>query len=201
MNVFAQIFGLNEECVFDHFDEKEVIEFFYEIRAGQDPNTEIEIKIMTENNDLLTSRRGYQDTVNYEVHSNGIYKICMSIVGSSRYESTIVGIEMLGYKSETYYHQKDFAKKEHIDPMYDQLITISSRLDELSALQSGSKNWAIQYWDQLLFANESLSFYKWIQGWILLICSIFQIRLIRQWFAKCGSRIRTSKKHGIYFRV
>merc|ERR1719461_1525897 len=202
--IFFEIFGNSMECIYDHYEEKEVMEFFYEIRAGQNEESELEIKIMTETNDLMTTRRGYQNRVNYEVHTAGIYKICFEVIGHGYYDRTVVGIEMLGYKSETYYHaNKDkFAKKEHIDPMYAQVIAISCRMDELEALHSSSKNWEIKYWDQLLFTEESLGFYKWIQGWILLLVSIFQIRMIRQWFAKVGTRIRTSGKHrSSYFRV
>lgn len=201
--VMFKIFGFRSECVFDFFDEKEVMQFFYEIRADQRDDrrrTEVEIKIMNENGELLSSRRGYQERVNYEITTGGVYQICFEMVGSTRYERTVVGIEMLGLKSETHYHQKELVKEEHINPMYAKLIDIGGTLDELESLQSASKNWAINYWDQLLFAEENLAFYSWIQGWLLLIVSICQIRMIRQWFAKVGTRLST-KRGGINYRV
>eukprot|EP01084_Bolivina_argentea_P308319 533102_1 len=191
--IFFEVFGYRTECVFDWFDNKEVMQFFYEIRAEQDDGrrrSEIEIKIMTENDQLLTTRRGYQDRIHYEIDNGGIYKICFQIVGSY-HDRTIIGIEMLGLKSESHYHQKNLVKQEHINPMYGKLIDIAGTLDELEAMQSQSKNWAIKYWDSLLWAEENLAFYGWIQGWLLLIVSICQIRLIRQWFAKVGGRIHT----------
>lgn len=197
-----KIFGFRAECVFDHFDEKEVMQFFYEIRADQQDDrsrAEVEVKIMTENDELLSSRRGYQERVAYEITTEGVYKICFEMVGSTRYERTIIGIEPLGLKSESHYHQKELVKQEHINPMYQKVIDIGGTLDELEVLQSASKNWAINYWDQLLFSEESLSFYVWIEGWLLLAVSICQIRLIRQWFGKIAERI--TNRRGVNYRV
>eukprot|EP01084_Bolivina_argentea_P006799 12852_1 len=196
--IFFEIEGFRTECVFDEFEEREVIQFFYEIRADQIDErrrTEVEVSILTENNDLLSSRRGYQDRVNYEIHEPGVYKICFEMVGSRRYDKTVIGIEMLGLKSESHFHQKDYVKQEHINPMYTRLVDIGGTLDEVEALQSASKNWAITYWDLLLYAQENLGFYSWLQGWILLIVSIMQIRQIRSWFAKVLPKLHNRKGH------
>eukprot|EP01083_Nonionella_stella_P036843 100487_1 len=201
-NDIMQIFGFRTECVFDWFDENEVIQFFYEIRADQDDEqsrTELEIKIMTENNRVLTARRGYQSRINYEISNQGVYKICFEMVGQY-YDSTIIGIEMLGLKSESHYHQKELVTQEHINPMYTKVMDIAGTLDEVESLQSASKNWAIKNWDAILYNAEYLGFYAWLQGWVLLIVSICQIRFIRQWFAKVGARLPT-KKRGINYRV
>ena len=154
---------------------------------------------MNENNDLLSSRRGYQDRVNYEIHDEGIYKICFEMVGTTRYDKTIIGIEMLGLKSESHFHQKNLVKTEEMSEMYKKLVNIGGTLDEVEALQSASKNWAITFWDLLLYAQENYGFYSWLQGWLLFIVSILQIRQIRSWFAKVLPKYPT--KGRINYRV
>ena len=103
------------------------MQIFYEIRADQQDDRRraaVEVKIMTENNELLSTRRGYQERVAYEVSTRGVYKICFEMVGSRRYDRTVIGIEPLGLKSESHYHQKDLVKQEHINPMYQKIIDI-----------------------------------------------------------------------------
>lgn len=194
-----QLRGTKEECVFDFFDAKETIQFFYEIRAEQYDGrrrSEVDITIRTNNGDEVASRRGYQSRVHYEVQDEGMYKICFAMTDTTPYQITVIGIEMLGLKSETHYHRKDLVKEEHINPMYARLVDIGGTLDELESMQSASKNWAINYWEHLLYAHENLGFYAWLQGWLLLIVSIYQIRKIRQWFARAAERSMPKKTRG-----
>merc|ERR1719273_1409085 len=197
--IFFELYGTKEECVFDFFDAQETIQFFYEIRAEQydrQRRTEVEITIRKSNNQEVATRNGYQSRVHFEVAEEGVYKICFAMPDSSPYQITVVGIEMLGLKSETHYHQKDLVKEEHINPMYARLIDIGGTLDELESMQSASKNWAINFWEPLHYSEENLAFYAWLQGWLLLIMSIFQIRKIRQWFARAAARAVPSKTRG-----
>lgn len=165
----------------------------------------VTISTINKKHKSLFSTVGFQDNVRFVVEYDDEYQICFeSNDNNYRTEDDmlIIGIEMLGLKSESRFHMNDeFLEEIHLQPMYSKLMAIADILDNLESKQSASKNWEFLFWNQLLSASDSIAFYSWLQGWFLVILYAFQIRRIRQWFGKIHSKLQPSVLNFTGYRI
>ena len=69
-------------------------------------------------------------------------------------------------------------------------------MDEIESIQSIQKNNEETYWLALLYNEEYIDFFIWLQGWLLFVLSIVQIRFIRSWFNKKGYKENMNTRGG-----
>ena len=103
-------------------------------------------------------------------------------------KALVVGIDMLGSKSDSAYHSNldSIMYYKHLQPLMVGVTKIGSSMDEIESIQSISRNNEETYWLTLFYNAQNINFFKWIQGWVLIILSVIQIRLIRNWFNNAG---------------
>ena len=109
----------------------------------------------------------------------------------------IVGIDMLGSKSDSAYHSGigDMMYYQHLAPLMNTVVKIGTNMDEIESIQSIERNNEETYWLEIFYNQENINFFKWIQGWLLIILSIFQIRMIRNWFNSKGYKETPNKNN------
>ena len=194
--IFFEMDPNTQECVYDTFESGNEIHFFYQVisdEAGSNIKLpSVKVVLLNPDKSILYKEEGFQNTIRATAQNDGLYGICFVVIKSySQGSEIIVGIDMLGIKSDIHFHGENIAKGTDLKNMYDNIMNIGETLEELESIQSATMNIEYRYWDSVALFEDRIHFYSWIKGWILIIVFIYQIKQIRVWFKHFKNKSKT----------
>jgi len=131
--------------VYEHYQADTTVDFYYMVKFSENNPREtqpVTIEVRDSKNSPIFLSGGTSDRVSTFASKAGEYKICFTS-RNDQYQPTIIGIEMLGEKSETHWHHAKFdemAQNENLRVLQHQLMKLGRYLDEMEAVQSLMEN-------------------------------------------------------------
>lgn len=198
-----QVDARKTRCFYEEVNAGQVLDLYFEVQRGGlldikfqlfDPNRNIVIDRIAFFNKPNEESNIKEGTVAYTAKTTGVYKFCFDN-SSSRWTAKHVSFEIRSQRA----NKEEAVKLDHLGPMVDTVISLSSDLEALEQKQRTNKVREHQHFSTIKSLNNRIRWISVITSIVVAVTTWFAVTNIQKWFAQPSNTINPATHSG--FRI